>query len=144
MIVLYEDIDALVERYGEPEYLAILDGELQISNVVNVATTNYPERLDKRFADRPGRFDRVQYVGMPDEKARRIYLESRSPSADEVTIKRWVKASDGWSVAHLRELVVACDILGEDVTEAIERISDMTSVAPSSENANSGPVGIRL
>ena len=65
VILIYEDIDALTQQHGEAPYLAMLDGEMQISGVVNVATTNYPERLDPRFVDRPGRFDRITECPMP-------------------------------------------------------------------------------
>lgn len=133
VILLMEDIDALVGRFGEAGYLALLDGELQISNIVHVATTNYPERLDKRFADRPGRFDRVEYVGMPNDKARRLYLESRAPNLSEIEIERFVKASDGWSIAHLRELVVASEILGDDPQVTIDRLDEMTQHQASSD-----------
>jgi hypothetical protein len=53
MITIMEDLDALVGQHGDHGFLALLDGETQISNVVHVATTNYPEYLDKRFVDRP-------------------------------------------------------------------------------------------
>ena len=134
LVVVYEDIDAMVERYGEPELLAMLDGEHQISNVVNVATTNYPERLDARFADRPGRFDRVQYVGMPNPEARRVYLKERGNGITEDQLDHWVKASDGWSIAHLRELIVAHSVLGENDAEIIDRLESMR-ITPSSDKA---------
>ena len=43
LIAIMEDLDALIEKYGENEYLALLDGEAQVDNVVFLATTNYPE-----------------------------------------------------------------------------------------------------
>lgn len=132
LIVVYEDIDALVDRYGEAEFLAMLDGEHQVSNVVNVATTNYPERLDARFADRPGRFDRVQYVPMPCEDARRCYFETRAVDVNKDTIERWVQKSEGWSIAHLRELIVSSQVLGEDSEDAIGRLNGMR-VTPDSD-----------
>lgn len=135
LIVVYEDMDSLVERYGEADYLSLLDGEMQISNVVNVATTNYPERLDKRFVDRPGRFDRIAYVGMPSEDARRAYLTAKAPDLDEVTHERWVRASDGWSIGHLRELIVATQALGDGDAETIDRLTEMREQMASSERA---------
>lgn len=132
LIVMFEDIDALVDQFGEANLLALLDGENQIANVVNVATTNYPERLDRRFADRPGRFDRVQYVGMPNDEARRAYFKTRMPEIDDIRLERWVKKSEGWSIAHLRELVVATEVLGDEDTDTIERVEGMRD-APNSE-----------
>jgi hypothetical protein len=49
ILAILEDFDALVDNHGESGYLNLLDGESQLQNVVYVATTNYPERLDKRF-----------------------------------------------------------------------------------------------
>ncbi len=135
LIVLFEDIDALVERYGEPEFLAILDGELQITGVVNVATTNYPERLDKRFTDRPGRFDRITLVGMPEAPARRAYFAAKAPDVPEVKRDQWVIASDGWSIAHLRELIVSHLVLGEDDQDVIDRLQNMRDMLPKSDDA---------
>lgn len=135
VIILYEDIDSLVELYGESDYLSMLDGEHQIGNVINLATTNYPERLDRRFADRPGRFDRVAYVGMPSRDAREQYLTAKLPDQDEVTRARWVGASDEWSMAHLRELIVAVSVMGESEQDAIERLSEMRDDAPSSDRS---------
>lgn len=125
LIVVYEDLDALVQRFGEARYLAMLDGELQISGVVNVATTNYPEHLDPRFVDRPGRFDRVTFVGMPQEDARRAYFAAKAPGVAENVRDRWVAATNGWSIAHLRELIVASQVLGEDEEKIIARLNEM-------------------
>lgn len=125
LIVVYEDLDALVANYGEAAYLAMLDGEKQIAGVVNVATTNYPERLDPRFVDRPGRFDRVTFVDMPHEDARTAYIKAKAPDVDELTRARWVKATEGLSIAHLRELIVATQALGDDDEETIKRLNQM-------------------
>jgi len=125
LIVVYEDLDALVRVYGEGRYLAMLDGELQVSGVVNVATTNYPELLDKRFVDRPGRFDRVTYVGMPQEDARAAYFQAKAPDVDHETRARWVAKTEGWSIAHLRELIVATQVLEDREDETIKRLNEM-------------------
>lgn len=141
VILLYEDIDAIVERHGESGLLALLDGELQVGNVVNVATTNYPERLDPRFTDRPGRFDRITLVGMPEAPARAAYFAAKAPDVPEPRRERWVIASDGWSIAHLRELVVAHLVLGEEDEAVIERLTGMRDQLPKSDDAGRGVFG---
>jgi len=82
IVVMMEDIDAMTggRHDSESQLLALLDGEMQIENVVFVATTNYPERLDKRLANRPSRFDVVHKIDMPSAAARRTYLKARAPS----------------------------------------------------------------
>lgn len=132
-IILYEDMDTLVQRFGEAGYLSLLDGEHQVNHVVNVATTNYPECLDRRFVDRPGRFDRVEYVGMPCAEVRRRYLEAKAPDVAPDIIERWVAASEDWSLAHLRELVAAAVLLGEDEDDVIARLQDMREETLSSD-----------
>jgi energy-coupling factor transporter ATP-binding protein EcfA2 len=141
LILLYEDIDAMVDRHGEAGLLALLDGELQVGNVVNVATTNYPERLDPRFTDRPGRFDRITLVGMPEAPARRAYFAAKAPDVAEPRREQWVIASDGWSIAHLRELIVAHLVLGEDDAEVISRLSGMREQLPKSDDARTSTLG---
>lgn len=132
VICVYEDIDALINHHGEAGILALLDGELQISNVVNVATCNYPELLDPRVKNRPGRFDRVTEVPMPLAEARRSYFEQKAPEIEPARIERWVEASEGWSIAHLRELVVATLVLEEEDEAVIARLVSMHEEPPTS------------
>jgi len=84
VVVMLEDIDAMTQgrHDNESNLLALLDGELQIDNVVFVATTNYPERLDKRLINRPSRFDIVHKIDMPGPDARRTYLLHKMPELE--------------------------------------------------------------
>lgn len=136
VVVMIEDIDAVIQRYGEPDLLALLDGELQIDNVVYIATTNYPEELDPRFIQRPSRFDEVIYIGMPSADARKMYLEFKNPrlkkQPDELT--HWVKLTEDFSIAALKEVVVAVECLGRDVDETVERLRDIMTHKPSSSD----------
>jgi predicted AAA+ superfamily ATPase len=127
MIAVMEDLDALVNQHGDHGYLALLDGETQISNVVHVATTNYPEYLDRRFVDRPSRFDTIMHVGMPSPEARAVYFKAKEPSLDDVTLKRWVAATDGYSIAHLREVIIAIKCFDQTEREVFERLNAMRS-----------------
>lgn len=138
IVALLEDMDALVERHGENEYLALLDGEAQIANVVFVATTNYPERLDRRFVDRPSRFDTIRLIGMPTAAARRAYLQAKEPSLSPAELSRWVDKSEGFSIAHLRELIILCRCYHKPLEHAIERLSLMRSDTPVSTKADDG------
>jgi hypothetical protein len=125
MITIMEDLDALVHQHGDHGFLALLDGETQISNVVHVATTNYPEYLDKRFVDRPSRFDTIMRVGMPSAPARRVYFKAKEPSLDDVTLERWVKRTDDYSIAHLREVIIATKCFDQDEDAVFGRLDGM-------------------
>lgn len=127
LIVVLEDIDELVARYGEHDLLALLDGETQIDNVVNIATTNYPERLGARIVNRPSRFDERILVDMPNAAAREKYLRhiTQHEQLPEDMLQQWVEKTSGFSVAHLRELVVAVFCLEQPFEEVLERLSKM-------------------
>jgi hypothetical protein len=133
LICVLEDIDEMVAEHGEHEILALLDGETQIDNVAFIATTNYPERLDKRLVNRPSRFDEIIKVGMPSAAARSVYLKSRLK--DDPRIEQWVGDTEGFSVAHLRELVVAVCCLGRTYQETIDRLRSMART-PKSDSGN--------
>lgn len=132
LIAVMEDLDALVEKYGENEYLALLDGEAQVDNVVFLATTNYPERLDPRFVDRPSRFDTIRYVGMPSAAARRKYLATKEPELSDAELSEWVRLSDGFSVAHLKELIIAVRCFGQPLADVAARLEAMHERRPTS------------
>lgn len=138
LVVILEDLDALVTRHGEEGYLSLLDGENQVENVVYVATTNYPERLDRRFVDRPSRFDTIRLIGMPSVAARRAYLKAKEPSLSDDDLKAYLKASEGYSVAHLRELLVLTRCFGRSLEDATKRLDSMRGTKPSSEQDYGG------
>lgn len=138
VILIYEDIDALTQQHGEAPYLAMLDGEMQISGVVSVATTNYRERLDPRFVDRPGRFDRITECPMPSAAARRAYIAAKAPEIAELKRETWVRSTEGLSLGHLRELIVAHIGLGEDDAAVLQRLTEMQALSPASHHAGGG------
>jgi len=127
IIVLMEDMDAILQRSSESEVLNLLDGMHGIEKTVFVATTNHPERLGSRVMNRPSRFDKRFFIGMPSEGMRRTYIKSKLDE-DEETVERWVEDTDGFSIAHIKELYVATHILGDDYGSAIETLREMQGV----------------
>lgn len=124
IVVIIEDIDAVIEQHGEADLLALLDGENQVDNVVFVATTNYPERLDKRFVNRPSRFDEIIKIDMPNSACRREYLSVKNPrlKVDTVELDSWVERTKGFSIAHLKELIVSVECFNKDPDDVINRL----------------------
>ena len=116
-IVVVEDIDTLggIDRNraggDHPilgEFLNCLAGVESNSGVVTIATTNYPEYLDKALVDRPGRFDFRIDFGLPDEKLRKHILEKYLSTFNHknIDLKPLVKATEGMTGAHLKEMVM--------------------------------------
>ena len=122
--------------------LSLLDGETQINNVLNLATTNYPELLDKRIVSRPRRFDRRIKIGMPSADVRLQYFThkvGKKVSKEEIT--KWVDATEGFSFAALTELVVLTKCLKNDFEKAIEDIKSLIDCKLSSDQYERSKVG---
>lgn len=136
IVVMIEDIDSIVEKGGEQHLLHLLDGELQIDNVVFVATTNYPERMDKRLVNRPSRFDEIIKIGMPTAAAREQYIVAKVPRlvTEQDELKKWVDGTKDLSIAHIREVIIAVECLGNTLDKTIARIIKMNSIKLSSDN----------
>lgn len=135
IVILIEDIDALIHVYDESEVLNILDGVDRIEKVVFLATTNYPEELGERIMNRPSRFDKRFKMPHPKAKSRQIYFEHllARGSMKDIDIAQWVEDTSGMSIAHLKELFIAVCILGEKYEDTIETLRAMVEEIPSSK-----------
>ena len=139
IICVMEDIDETIEKYGEHDLLALLDGENQVENICMLATTNYPDRLGARIVNRPSRFDERIFVGMPSAPSRRVYLKNILGDVPELT--QWVNDTDGLSVAHLRELTAAVRCLDQDYDRVLARLKTMKHKIKTVEGLGGGKVG---
>ncbi len=133
-VCIFEDIDAIIGNYGESMLLSLLDGENQISRVCNIATTNYPELLDKRIVGRPRRFDRVYRIGNLDDKARMTFLQKKLPEKQDV--KNWLKKTSGLSIAAISEVIISVFCFDKTIDEAVKI---MKSLAEDKKSADDSP-----
>lgn len=133
IILVFEDIDEIIRKYGEHEILAILDGENQTDNLVSIATTNYPEELGARIVNRPSRFDEVIKIDMPNAAARREYFMHILKDTDDFPLERAMQDTDRLSISHLKELVIAVTCLEQNYEDAIKRLKTMKTPPKSSE-----------
>jgi transitional endoplasmic reticulum ATPase len=87
-LIFFDEIDSIVPSRGTgsdtnvtervvSQFLTELDGLEELKDVIVIAATNRPDLLDSSLL-RPGRFDRLIYIPMPDKEARKkifgIYL----------------------------------------------------------------------
>lgn len=138
MVVMLEDIDSIIDAYGDSAILNLLDGADQIENVLFIATTNYPEKLDKRIRNRPSRFDIVKLIDMPSPAAREEFLRVKDHHRfgggnNKPQLKQWVDATEGFSVAHLKEVIISVEVFGVSFDATIRRLRLMMDNNPSSE-----------
>ena len=142
LIVVLEDIDEIINYNGESVVLSMLDGENNVDNILHLATTNYPERLGSRIINRPSRFDRRVYVGMPSELARKSYLTQATKNGLKAKeLKQWLTDTEGMSIAHLRELVAAVYCLNQPYAEVISRLQDMSKQIKVADEFNKNKLG---
>ena len=132
-IVMLEDFDSLIANYGEAHYLAMLDSAQSIDNVLFVATTNYPERLDPRIYNRPGRFSHVIKIGYPGAGARAAYLKAILKNHRDVDYI--VENSAGFSIDHLTALVNAVYREKKKMPDEIARLRTLFNVPKSEEKS---------
>jgi hypothetical protein len=126
---LIEEADDIVDN---THCLSILDGELSIQGAVFVAMTNYKEKLPPRIANRPGRFDRVEYVDCPPTAVQLEYLrrvEQRvggNPAAPEAIVE--LLTGLPVSMAHLREAFISYVLLKHPLAVIRDRFDKMAGV----------------
>jgi len=126
VMIVIEDIDSFLEYNDvEQKLLQFLDGDRQYSNLVVIATTNFPEALGDRIINRPSRFDRVAEVSMPTKEDRQLYLEAKAKSTSKDELAKWVSDTEDWTLAHLKELIAAVEIYDLSYGETIRRINEM-------------------
>ena len=126
IVVLMEDLDSVITPQNESGILNVLDGIGEMTKVAFIATTNYPEKLVDRIINRPSRFDRKVLIGHPSEPSRVVYLESLGLEGDEVDVQRWAKDTEGFSLAHLKEMFVAVVILGNSYAATLKQLRSMS------------------
>jgi transitional endoplasmic reticulum ATPase len=84
-LVFFDEIDSVIPARGSgsdsmvtervvSQFLTEMDGLVELKDVVIIAATNRPDLLDSSML-RPGRFDRLIYIPMPDKDARKRILE---------------------------------------------------------------------
>lgn len=116
-IILFDEFDSLACQRGSDtaalnrvvsELLTQMDGfEKHTGRLTIIATTNRPWDLDQAVI-RPPRITHKIYVPLPDEEARKylfnLFLKDL-PTQGEIDIDRFVKATDGFSPADIRNFI---------------------------------------
>lgn len=135
-IVILEDIDSLISIFGENQYLEMLDSAKSIDNVLFIATTNYPDRLDPRIYNRPGRFSHVIKIGLPGPKARKAYLEAILKNHRDV--EYIVDNTQNFSIDHLTALTNAVYREKKELKSEILRLRTLFKVPKAEDDKKMG------
>lgn len=116
-IVFFDEMDSLAPTRGAhmdsgvterviSQLLTEMDGMQELSGVTVIGATNRPDLIDPALR-RPGRFDRILEVPIPDAEARETILRIHTrdvPLAQDVELPEWARRSDGWTGAEVAQL----------------------------------------
>ena len=94
------------------QLLSELDGFAPLEDVKIIAATNRPELLDSALL-RPGRFDRIVEIPLPDEDGRLSILKvhtKNTPMSGRIKLEEIASKTDGFSGAELKSLVVEAGV----------------------------------
>lgn len=112
-LLVLEDLDSLIDDNSRAFFLNEMDGFALNTGVVVLATTNHPDRLDPALRDRPSRFDRKYYLGLPAaaERAQFVALWNSKLETDvklsENGEQAVIEETEGFSFAFLKELFLS-------------------------------------
>lgn len=127
IMVIMEDIDGIISGGGTSHLLNLLDGNSQIDNIVYLATTNYMDRIEPRFKNRPSRFDRKFEIGFPTTEVREFFIQRKLKEHDlnSIDIGQWVQDTENMTLAHIKELIVSVIVMNKDYNDVIRILKEM-------------------
>ena len=113
-IIFLDELDSIAPMRGTgsdskvterviSQLLTEMDGLERLHNVIVIGATNRPDMLDSALL-RPGRFDRLVYIGYPDFEARKsiFYIHTKGkPLAKDVDLEELAKKTENYSGADI-------------------------------------------
>ena len=112
-ILFIEDIDTWLRDYTIDLLKTELDGLRQNKGLVTILTSNNPEKLPDTLLDRPGRFHDIIEFKLPDKEVRGNMFELWIGKLGDYK-KEIVEKTEGFSGAHMRELVDFAKLIAEE------------------------------
>jgi len=116
-IIFFDELDALAPKRGSNQgshviesvvnqLLTEIDGLESLRDVVVIAATNRPDIIDSALL-RPGRFDRLILIPVPDKKTREDVFTAHTKGVPlkDVNIKKLVDMTEGYTGSDIEALV---------------------------------------
>ena len=124
-VIFFDEIDAIAPRRSGSDgggshvterlvsqMLTEIDGLEDLKGVVIIGATNRPDIIDEALL-RPGRFDRLLEIPIPDNNTRKQILQihlKKKPLGSDVNIDKLVNLTDSFTGAEIEALVNAAAI----------------------------------
>lgn len=150
-IIFLDEMDSLAPSRGSggsdshvsenivSQLLTEIDGLEELNNVLVIGATNRVDLIDSALL-RPGRFDRILEVPLPDTKGRenifKIHTKNK-PLANGVDISKLVQLADGFSGAEIEGVCnrAAMSAIRRYVTKAEKSVKSIKITQQDLENA---------
>ena len=150
-VVFFDELDALASKRGYDsgtrvtervlnQLLTEIDGLEGLKDVTVIGATNRPDILDPALL-RPGRFDRIILVDVPDEKSREeiFRVHTKNVPLENVDIKELIGLTEGFvgadiegfvreaAMTALRRDIKAERVTKKDFEEALKKVKPSVS-----------------
>ncbi len=125
-VLFFDEIDGIASKREAQEsdisrqvlttLLSEMDGFQRVDGVVIVGSTNSPQLLDESIM-RPGRFDKIMYMQLPDRSGRAKIFEhhmGRFPADDSLDYQKLAGVTSRYSGADIKNV---CDEAARQVAE---------------------------
>ena len=135
-IIFFDELDALAPARGGGsesrviesvlnQILTEIDGLEELRGVVVMGATNRPDMVDPALL-RPGRFDRLVYIGEPgrDDRAKILAIHTRYMPIEGSAIEELVEITKGLSEDELEDLMLAAGTDGHVSVEDVKTRRD--------------------
>jgi cell division protease FtsH len=155
-IIFIDEIDAIGRQRGNGfsgghdereqtlnQILVEMDGFAPNDNVIVLAATNRPDMLDKALL-RPGRFDRIVHLDLPDINGRKelIRIHSRNKSmAKDIDYERIARRTVGFSGADVENMLNEAAIIA---AQANKKFIDLVDIENAALKVKLGPERKRM
>ena len=123
-IIFFDEIDSIAPKRGLSHdsqvterivntLLSEMDGLEELNDVIVLAATNRPDIIDSALL-RPGRFDKILFIGAPtkDERLEILKIHTRNmPLEKDVKLNKLAEQTEGYSGADLQAVVREAGLL---------------------------------
>ena len=145
-IIFFDEIDSIAPTRGSSgtsqsvervvsQILTEMDGLEKLLNIVVIAATNRPDMIDPALL-RPGRFDRLIYIGPPDKETRHDIFEIHTAKellSNNIDINTLAKRTENYTGADIAavcneaRMLAIRDFVAENSSTKIVRKEDIAS-----------------
>ena len=139
-VIFFDELDSITPVRGShlgdskvterviSQLLTELDGLVELRGVTVIGATNRPDIIDPALL-RPGRFDKLIEVGLPDKKGRIEIMKTHlrnTPISKEINWEKLSEKMDGFSGADIAAVISEAKMIA--LRELIDAINDPSEI----------------